>query len=60
MNITQEPKFQPITITIETKEEAEIFLGMVLVAHTEVTNGAQEDMAFNISNWFSNDAQMGG
>ena len=58
MKIEQKPKFQPITITLETSEEVEMFW--------EVVNGGAKiskkakKFGIEISNWISSNAQLGG
>lgn len=59
MKIEQKPKFQPITITLETEAEAQAIWDAVLAykphGHSEqITN----DTLCAISNWFSNKAQL--
>ena len=57
MKLQQHPVFQPITITLETSEEAVAFweiLGSVKSDH-----GAADDLACRISNWLSEHAQLG-
>lgn len=58
MKIEQNPKFQPITITIETKEEAEA----IWQAVRSMSSGVKErDEIFRkVSDWFSNISQLGG
>jgi len=56
MKIEQEPKFQPITITLESKRDVEMF--------RQVTRAYQakgpDDYAFckQLSDWFNNQAQL--
>ena len=57
MKIEQKPKFQPITITLETAEEAEGFWGIV---SGENLNSASKKLAIKISNWLTEKAQLGG
>jgi hypothetical protein len=59
MKITQEPKFQPITITLETKEEAESFCDMVTSVVPVTRTQATENMVGDISRWFGVFAEMG-
>ena len=66
MKIEQESKFQPITITLETKDEA------IALWDAIQTKGFNSDDPKNIprmaafqfltelSDWFSNEAQLGG
>jgi hypothetical protein len=56
MKIEQEPKFQPITLTIESKREAE----MILQAVTEYPAKGPVEIAFyrEIAGWFRVRAQM--
>lgn len=66
MKIQQETKFQMITITLETKEEA---IALWDVIRTKGFNSYDpreipqlEAFQFltDLSNWFSNEAQLGG
>ena len=60
MKIEQEPKFQPITITLETREEAEIFWDYALLYEAKPTERCDEveEMAKKFSNWFINNGQI--
>ena len=58
MKIEQKPKFQPITITLETSEEAKL-LWEVIVGDQEIGKKAKK-FGIEISNWLSNNAQLGG
>ena len=57
MKIKQDPHFEPITIRLETRDEAETFWGMVLAGE----KGAQQEsssrvrkMSIELSDWFTN------
>lgn len=60
MNITQHPKFQPITIQLTTKEEAEAMWEIVrgVMSTTGVVGPRSKTMAGEISDWFSTEAQL--
>ena len=58
MKIEQKPKFQPITITLETSEEADMFWE-VIVGGVVISKKAKK-FGIEISNWLSNNAQLGG
>ena len=57
MKIEQKPKFQPITITLETREGAEIFWDLISVGRRS-KSGKILSMGIELSNWFSNNAQI--
>ena len=57
MKIEQKPKFQPITITLETREEAEIFWDLISMERV-IKSGEILSMGIELSNWFSNNAQI--
>ena len=59
MKIQQEPKFQPITLTLETKEEAEWLWEMVDNSGPQPSR-QQQEFYTALSNWFSDQAQLGG
>jgi hypothetical protein len=59
MKIVQEPKFQPITITLENNEEADLFWQLVIHCSSK-RQGKLKEFADAISNWFSNNSQLGG
>ena len=52
MRITQEPSFKPIVFTLDTREEAEAFWGIVLDMEKNLA-GAEKALAIKISNWFT-------
>jgi hypothetical protein len=60
MKIQQDPVFQPITITIETKAEAEKWWQMARLAAANTSCGEIKRIANDLSNWFSNVSQLGG
>lgn len=60
MKITQKPKFQPITITLETADEAEAFWNALRSVETVVIDEAAHRIVIDLSNWFSNISQLGG
>ena len=57
MLIEQQPEFQPITITLETKEEAERFWELLRYCHTK-RQGPLKEMANKLSDWFSTEAHL--
>ena len=57
MKIEQKPKFQPITIMLETREEAEIFWDLISMERV-IKSGKILSMGIELSNWFSNNAQL--
>jgi hypothetical protein len=60
MKIQQEPKFQPITLVLETKEEAEWLWDLVNNRAAGPSENDQEKFYNALSNWFSRHAQLGG
>lgn len=57
MKIEQEQNFTPITITLESKEDAELF--WELIRHcSSYRQGKLRDFATQISNWFSLTARL--
>jgi hypothetical protein len=56
MRILQEPKFQPITIILETAQEANQFWDII----EDMGSGDRENLRIKLSNWFSCEAQLGG
>jgi len=60
VKIQQEPKFQPITLVLETKEEAEWLWDSVDNRTTRAGEDDQEKFYVALSNWFSMHAQLGG
>ena len=57
MKLEQEVKFQPITITLETEEEAE---ALRAIMQCEFKTKAARDLAIEISNWMCSKAQLEG
>lgn len=66
MKIEQKPKFQPITITLETSYDADAFADIMgyylrnLSNKQEGTHGAAYSLAVEFIDWFSDQAQLGG
>ncbi len=56
MKLEQEVNFQPITITLETVEEAE---ALWAIMQCEFKTKAARDLAIEISNWMTEQAQLG-
>lgn len=52
MRVNQEPSFKPIVITLDTREEAEAFWGIVLDREKSLA-GPEKALAIKISNWFT-------
>lgn len=48
MKIKQDQFFKPITITLETRDEAEAFIAMI----ERLDNKRSEKLRIEISNWF--------
>lgn len=57
MKIEQKPKFQPITITLETQKEVLAFWD-VIIGNKRDTKA--KTLAIEISDWLSANAQLGG
>jgi hypothetical protein len=57
MKILQEKSFKPITLTLETAEEANAFWGILEVGAKEL-RGEDKELALKLSNWFSNNAEL--
>ena len=60
MKINQEQTFKPITIVLETKEEAEAFIG-IINEYEKATQGAKGNrykLAAAIANHFSNEVTL--
>lgn len=58
MKIEQNPEFQPITITLETKEEAEEFLE-VMSYHAKYSPSSDRGaLSSKISDWFTTEAHL--
>jgi hypothetical protein len=61
MKIEQEPEFQPITITIETADEANFLWEILEEAVLPATHkNAKREFCISLCNWFSDTAQLGG
>ncbi|MFA6063852.1 MAG: hypothetical protein WC736_14790 [Gallionella sp.] len=62
MKIEQQPKFAPITITLETAEEAATLWRVIRMARHSSAQLSAEDLSFciNLISAFSNDLQLGG
>jgi hypothetical protein len=60
MKIEQKPKFQPIVMTLETAKEAEALWAAVDRQVETINDGDYKSILIGISNWFSNNAQIGG
>jgi len=59
LRIAQElPPFNPITFTLETREEADAFWGIVCAVEKECEDRAARDLCIKISDWFSNTAKL--
>lgn len=56
VKIAQTPSFQPITITLETRDEADAFFAMLTQQHGEVHDPADR-LRIKLSDWFSNEYQ---
>ena len=54
MKIAQTPSFQPITITLETRDEADAFFAMLTQRHGEIHDPADR-LRIKLSDWFSNE-----
>jgi hypothetical protein len=59
MKLEQKAKFQPITITLETEEDAIAFWDLIRWGGSKRPTKLKE-LATKISDWFSNSAQFGG
>ena len=57
MKLEQKPKFQPITITLETADEAEAFWAIM---SCEFKTKAARDLSIEIFNWITDQAQLSG
>jgi hypothetical protein len=60
MKIKQDPKFQPITIVLETSEEAMALWRALMLSEGLHDNELEWQTVRELSNWFSNNAQVGG
>ncbi len=58
MKIEQNPEFQPITITLETAEEAEALWRAVRDAETVTIDKDRFDILRELSDWFTTEAQL--
>jgi hypothetical protein len=59
MKITQQgAEFVPITITLETKEEAAMLWDMMLKISRETKKQPEFEMATAISDWITNEAHL--
>jgi len=58
MQIKQEPKFQPITIVLETAEEAQSLWDAI--ERGTSANSMMPTSLYDLCGWFSNEAQLGG
>ena len=60
MQIKQEiPAFKPITIQLNTREEADAMWGIVETVHTTFDKDSPErDLAIRLSNWFGKTAKL--
>ena len=52
MQIKQEQSFKPVVITLNTREEAEDFWGILLAKEPELAKGPKA-LAIKLSNWFT-------
>lgn len=50
MRVNQEESFKPITITLDTREEADAFFGIV----AGQSDDAAKRLAIKLSDWFTN------
>ena len=57
MKIEQHQEFQPITITLETSEDAKLFWDLLLYCKTK-RQGPLKKLANQLSDWFSNEAHL--
>ncbi len=59
MDIKQtKPKFSPITLTLETEQDAQAFWEIVQQFPNDNANKHAGDLTTRISNWFSNKAKL--
>lgn len=58
MKLEQKAKFQPITITLETEEDATAFLDLIRYGSSNRPTRLKE-LAAKIGDWFINSAQLG-
>lgn len=52
------PQFTPITITIETREEAEALWLAVRAGRSGIVPAAHLAFYINLANWFSNESRL--
>jgi hypothetical protein len=60
MKIEQKAQFKPITITLETLDEAKAIWDAVNEGRASTGNSRSFHVCVELSNWFSNNAQLGG
>lgn len=58
MKITQAPEFQPITIVLETKAEAEALLYAIDYLNISAAPKRFQRAIIALSNWFTNQSQL--
>lgn len=58
MKITQTPQFQPITIVMETREEAEALKDAVISFNPELSTQERMIALKTVYDWFKNEAQL--
>jgi len=59
MKITQDTEFRPITLTLETKEEADAFYDLMQRSINGAKSNTERRMLNHLYKWFSDCAQMG-
>lgn len=59
MKIQQKPQFQPITLVLETSEEAD-WLWALVEGEIDHDDRRKQEFYTALSNWFSTQAQLGG
>jgi len=57
MKVTQQEGFKPITIVLESKEEALVFWGLINSFRDNFPEEEQK-LGRQLSNWFSNNAHL--
>jgi hypothetical protein len=50
--------FSPISIVLETREEAQVFWDMIDRVKNNTVRDAEREMAKTISNWIMNEAKL--
>lgn len=60
MKIEQKPEYQPITITLESVEEAIRVWDAISEKAERMPDSEDRDFYNQMSNWFSNHVQLGG